>query len=422
MQNDRIYKIIVAHPERQHSFRVASALKKNGMLCKYVTTVYDKPASIIMRTVKKFLSDENQKRANGRYNADLSDEDVVQFCELRGLIQIALYRFDKSKVIYNWWHKKTSKKFGKKVAKLAMKENADAVILYDANARTCFKILGEKAPNIVRIMDTSAANRLFMKSVYEKDMEICPSFADKLKTERNFMWHGNYCKLLKEELEATDYFLSPSDFVKNSLLYSGIRDEQIKICPYGTNFTIQDEEVDLTRDIKLPLRAIYVGNITEMKGIYYLLEAIMEIPKEQLQLKMVGHFENCKTLLDKYSNRVDFIGRVTHDEVKSYLLESDVFVFPSLGEGMSLSVLEAMACGLPCLVTENSGVSSAIKNYENGFEVKAQDKEALKEKMIWFINNINNIRDMRRESFNVAKEYSWDKYEINLTEILKSIL
>lgn len=422
MQDERKYKIIVAHPERQHSFRVASALKKNGMLCKYVTTVYDKPSSLIMRTVKKFLSDENQKRANGRYNVDLSDEDVVQFCELRGLIQIALYRFDKSKVIYNWWHKKTSKKFGKKVAKLAIKENVDAVILYDANARTCFKILGEKAPNIMRIMDTSAANRLFMKSVYEKDMEICPNFADKLKTERNFMWRGNYCKLLKEELEATDYFLAPSDFVKNSLLYSGIREEQIKICPYGTNFTVQEEDVDLARDIKLPLRAIYVGNITEMKGIYYLLEAIMEIPQEQLQLKMVGHFENCKTLLDKYSNRVEFTGRVTHNEVKSYLLESDVFVFPSLGEGMSLSVLEAMACGLPCIVTENSGVSSAIKNYKNGFEIKAQDKDVLKERMLWFINNINDIRDMRKVAFDMSKEYSWDKYEIKLTEILKSIL
>ncbi len=414
-------KIIVAHPERQHSFKTSSALKRSGMLCKYVTTVYNKDSSLLMKFTKIFLSEENLQRANNRINPDLTDDDVVQFCEIRGLLQIALYRFDKSKVIYNWWHKKTSQKFGKKVAKLAIKENADAVILYDANALTCFKILKEKAPHIKRIMDTSAANRLYMKEIYEKDMRLCPQFAQKLKQERNFLWRSNYCSLLAQELKATQYFLAPSEFVKNSLMHSGIREDQIKLCPYGANFDIKPLKEDYSAENRT-LNAVYVGNVTEMKGIYYLLEAVMGIPAEKLKLTVVGAFENDEALFGKYAQRVTFTGRVTHEKVEEILSESDIFVFPSLGEGMSLSVLEAMACGLPCVVSQNSGVTEAITDGENGFIMEVQNIQAIADALNWFTENPEKIASMRRHAVNAASKYSWDKYNRNISRILTDIL
>ena len=416
------YKIIVAHPERQHSFKLASALKQNDCLFKYVTTVYDKESSFLMKCTKLFLSKENLHRAEGRKNPDLKDNDVIQFCELRGLIQIALYRFDKSKIIYNWWHKKTSKKFGKKVARLAIKENVDAVILYDANALTCFKILEERAPKILRIMDTSAANRLYMKTIYEKDMKICPQFSEKLKEERNFLWRSNYCKLMSSELNATQYFLAPSTFVKESLIYSGIKEEQIKICPYGSNFNINEAGERIKKDNSAILKGIYVGNVTEMKGIYYLLEAALKIPNDKFKLTVVGAFNNSDGIFDKYRDRINFVGRVTHEKVEEFLLKSDIFIFPSLGEGMSLAVLEAMACGLPCIVTKNSGVSDAINEGKNGYEIDVQNIMAIKEKIEWFIKNKDAIVTMGNHAIESAKIYTWENYNYNLIKIIDSIL
>ncbi len=416
------YKVIVAHPERQHSFKLASALKKNGLLCKYVTTVYNKSTSLLMRFTKLFLSRENLHRANKRINPDLSEDEVVQFCELSGLLQIALYRFDKSKRIYNWWHKNTSRRFGKKAARLAIKEKADAVILYDANAMTCFEYLKEKAPNIKRIMDTSAANRLFMKDIYERDMRLCPLLADRLKKERDFLWRGNYCKLLARELAATQYFLAPSDFVKESLLFSGISEEQIMICPYGTNFTaIEASELPAIAQDG-PLRAVYVGNVTQMKGVYYLLEAALQIPKEKLQLTFVGAFENGDGRFNKYLDRVTFTGRVTHEKVQEVLMASDVFVFPSLGEGMSLSVLEAMSCGLPCVVSANSGVREAIEEGKTGFVVKPQSISELVERLEWCIAHKSALEAMRQDVLDAAKRYSWDKYDASVAKIVCSII
>ena len=95
-------KIIVAHPGRQHSYRIASALKKNNMLLKYVTTVYDKD-TFLMKLTKIFLSKENLNRANGRKNKDLDDQDVIQYYEFRGLIETLFSRSSKLKFLYSYW-------------------------------------------------------------------------------------------------------------------------------------------------------------------------------------------------------------------------------------------------------------------------------------------------------------------------------
>lgn len=116
------YKIIVAHPGRQHSYRLVSALKKRGMLECYVTTIYDKDSSLLMKMVKKVLSEDNRKRARGRKNADLLDTDVIQYCKIGGMIEAFLARVDKSRNLYRRMQRWDADRFGVKVAKFAVKK------------------------------------------------------------------------------------------------------------------------------------------------------------------------------------------------------------------------------------------------------------------------------------------------------------
>lgn len=414
------HKIIVAHPGRQHSFRVASELKQNDMLYKYITTVYDKESSTLMNVVKHILSGDNLKRANGRRNPDLTDDDVVQFCEFSGLVEIFLARFDKKRRIYNWWQRHNADSFGKKVAAYAIKNNVDAVILYDTNALKCFKILQEKSPNILRVMDVSAANRIYMKEIYEKDFRKCPQFSEKLKKERSFLWDKNTCQRLLNEIELTQLFLAPSNFVKQSLMFSNVKEDNIVICPYGANFP----GISLKKEEKRPgaLEAVYVGNVTEMKGIYYLLEAAMHVDSNRVHLTVVGAYDNTDGLLNPYMDYVTFTGRITHDKVAEILKKSDFFVFSSLGEGLSLSVLEALACGLPCIVTKNSGANDAIIDGENGFVVDIQDADALAEKMIWFDEHRDLLPEMSRAAVKAIDNFNWANHEKCMINALKSRL
>lgn len=402
-------KVILAHPGRQHSFRVASELKHNNMLYKYITTVYDSDKSYLMKFLKHFVRGDNLKRANSRKNFDLSEYDVIQFCELSGLIEIILSRFDKKRILYEKWRRYTSARFGKAVAKYAIKNHVDAVIMYDTNAEAGFKVLEKKAPDILRIMDVSAANRLYMKNIYERDFNKSPEFASKLKQERISLWNGKFLRELENEIRLTHKFLVPSNFVKQSLKYSGIKEEQIAICPYGSNFSVVTKEKQVKENS--PLEAVYVGNVTEMKGIYYLLEAAKRIDKNKVHLTVVGHYDNSDSKFSPYMKHISFTGRVVHDKVLEILSKSDFFVFPSLGEGLSLAVLEAMACGLPCIVTTNSGANDAIIDGENGFVVDIQNIDILQEKMEWFDKNRTRIPEMSCKAMKAIEVFNWENHE-----------
>ena len=132
-------KVILMHPGKQHSFRVASALKQSGLLYKYITTVYDKEDSIMMKLVKKFVNKENQKRASNRKCEGLKDEDVVLFETFLSFLLLLATRLDKKKFLARKLNSIVSKRFQKKVANYAIEHNVDMVIGYDSNCRYCLR-------------------------------------------------------------------------------------------------------------------------------------------------------------------------------------------------------------------------------------------------------------------------------------------
>lgn len=89
-------KVVVAHPHQQHSYRLASAIKKAGHELVYVTTVYNKPFSLT-KIVESLLSGDDRKKAQSRRCDYLKDSEVKQFCELGGLIVLLLFRLDRKR-------------------------------------------------------------------------------------------------------------------------------------------------------------------------------------------------------------------------------------------------------------------------------------------------------------------------------------
>ena len=111
--------------------------------------------------------------------------------------------------------------------------------------------------------------------------------------------------------------------------------------PYGVDTgAFSCKPYDHEKEIRgRPVRFIYVGGVKELKGISYLLRGIMEIPPEQAQLTVVGKYDPGDRDTEPYGGRVQ-LPMVLHQEIPKLLREADVFVMPSLGEGMSLSSLE----------------------------------------------------------------------------------
>ena len=193
-------KVLVAHPAQQHSYRLATALKKVGMLDKYATTVYYKPGSLTA-LVAKLLKGKFKTKAEERHCEALSNDEVIQFCEGEGLIKLVALNTPYFKGKYNQIKYHTADRFARKVARYAIRHKVDAVVTYDDSSPILFEILKDKAPNILRIMDMSSANLLYLREIYEDDTKKAPAFAERMKRERAICWDPEILNRAKREIQ-----------------------------------------------------------------------------------------------------------------------------------------------------------------------------------------------------------------------------
>ncbi len=157
------------------------------------------------------------------------------------------------------------------------------------------------------------------------------------------------------------------------------------------------------------------SRLTDRKGINYLIEAIaMLAPKyPQILLKIMGD-GNARQKLEEMVKKmqleknVEFVGIIPHEKVLPYYQEATLFVFPSLNEGMSNAMLEALATGLPLVSTNTGGASELVFENKNGFIIKFKNSADIAEKLDKLINNPKLIKDMSMESRKIAEKMSWE--------------
>ena len=181
-------------------------------------------------------------------------------------------------------------------------------------------------------------------------------------------------------MEHVDFVLSPSSFVSRTFLERGFKPEQILRNIYPVDlcrFAPKKEK----RDKNKPLTIISTGGLSLRKGAPYLLESFRLIherhPTARFLLTRAIH-DNVIAILAKYRDLpVDWSPVLPHAELAERLRGSDLFVLPSLEEGLVRSALEAMACGLPVILTPNTGSADYIKPGISGEIVPIRDPIAL---------------------------------------------
>ena len=417
MNKDKL-KIIVVHPRKQHSYRLAEALEKEGSLLYYITSVYNKEKSYT-NFIGKFLKGDNKKRFLTR-KSDYFDDKVVQFCEIRGLLLLGLYRISPTSKITFYLEKSIHRNVYKKTIKFASRTNANAIIFFGGLQEEHFKLKEKICPNIKFIIDVPSATNEYMQTVLEHDIKI--THDEYTRIEQASTWSLNSKKKNPIRNILADGFLVGSSFVKRSLIPFGTDEKKVKIVPYGvdTSRFMKKNFDDMNEKVKF----IFVGKIDRRKGIQHLLPAFEKLDSEKAELILVGRYNENDSLIREYSKRLNikFMGFVTQDVVAKMYRTSDVFVLPSLGEGLAQVGIEAMSSGLPIIVTENSGVNDLIKTGKEGMIIPVSDTNALYEAMKWFVDNKSEISKMGKYAYETAQKYTWNYYERNVCKAIKEIL
>ena len=229
-------------------------------------------------------------------------------------------------------------------------------------------------------------------------------------------------KLIDRELkeyEESDYILIPSQFVRQTFIDKGFNPERLIQVHYGID---QKAFRAAPKEDKI-FRIIYVG-VCLRKGIHYLLEAVRELKLKNFEIWLIGKInEDARPIIERYKEHFKYIGGIPHNELFRYYSQGSVFVLPSLEEGLSLSMLEAMACGLPVIITEHTGGKDIITDGKEGFIIPIRDVNALKEKILYLYDNpkiCKQMGDRAREK--IESSCTWDQYGNNIINCLEKII
>lgn len=155
-----------------------------------------------------------------------------------------------------------------------------------------------------------------------------------------------------------------------------------------------------------------VARLIKRKGIDDLIRAVPAIVKahRNIEVKIIGEGNmgaELKALAEKLdvSEYIEFLGYIPHNEISNYYSASDIFVLPSRNEGMSNTVLEAMASGLPVITTDTGGTRELIDG--NGIIVPSEDSDAISNAVLNLINDHKLRENMGMKSREIAESMSW---------------
>lgn len=175
---------------------------------------------------------------------------------------------------------------------------------------------------------------------------------------------------------------------------------------------------------------LFVGRLSQVKGIKYLIHAMPDIllKHKNTKLIIIGDGElraELKNMVDKLNikHAIFFEGFKTHEELRKYFATADIFIGPSLKEGFGLVFAEAASCGCIVVATDFPAVQDIIINNESGFIIKKKSSKAISEKVNFLIENKYIWKEMMKNSRNhIVSNFDWkiigSEY-VNLIDSLK---
>ena len=184
-------------------------------------------------------------------------------------------------------------------------------------------------------------------------------------------------KTLKE-YEIADIIYVASEYTRQTFLAEGFPEEKLHRVYYETASRFC---APAARPADGVFRIIYTGSLTVMKGIPVLLEAFSHLEGE-VELTLVGGWASrgMKRYLQEHLARNPCL-RIAPGDPLPHLQRADVYVHPSYEDGYAYAPMEALACGVPVIVTEDTGMKEHVREGVNGYVVPTGSGEALLERL-----------------------------------------
>lgn len=361
-------KINIAVVGRFHAFNLAKELQEKNVLNKLITTY---PKTVV---------------SNWQIKKELVKDEI--FLEL-------IRRFkDKIPFISNTY---LNTFIQKSHAKKSAKYLNECDIFIGWSGSSLETLIEAKKQNKITILERGSSH-------YNYQMKILQ--------ETNKKFFPNYDSWQREllEYELADYISIPSSFVKRTFIENGISENKLIVNPYGVDLS-EFKQIEKKDNV---FRIIFCGSLSIQKGSNYLLQAIYELNLPNFEFWHIGSIkEEMDNYIEKYTSKsIIYKGVYPQNELYKLYSQGSVFILPSVQDGFGMVIFQAMSCGLPVILSENTGAYDAItQDGEEGFVIPIKNVEAIKEKILYLYNNQDIAKEMgQKAKKRIESGFTWEDY------------
>ena len=217
----------------------------------------------------------------------------------------------------------------------------------------------------------------------------------------------------QDKEDVIKYFKIPKE--KVNVVHNGVDIEQFKVL---------ENKKELRRElgVKDTFTIIFVGHYYKNKGLMFLIKSLQYLKDKNINCLIIGqdnptiYKEKAKELgvLDK----IQFLGFRT--DVNRLMSVSDIFVLPTYNEPFGLVGVEALASGIPILMTKTQGPKDYLKDGKNGFFIKRDEKD-IAQKIEKLYSDRELLKKMSIQAREDSLEFSWDNVAKKYLKVIEKI-
>jgi glycosyltransferase involved in cell wall biosynthesis len=397
------WRVLIAHPGRQHSHQAALALLEAGYLDCYATGI----------PVSKDQVGRAGQHLLRKYSL-YDDIDIpVHLAKLNMIMPITnrllarhLPEYFSGPMLYE-----SHRMFDRWVAKLIAQRPVDAVIAYENSAIHTFE--AAKRSGVTCILDAASLHRVEQDRYYESALpRVYKARVDRLKDR---------------ELSLADFVFTASDLAAKSYVINANCGNRIKTILLGANIDrFKPALAGSSRSASHePFTFAFVGSTPARKGFDLILDSLDILVSEGLSVELLVAGRVDQKLLSGRTalrSKVREYGMVSQSELASILPRARCLLLPSRHDSFGMVVVEAMACGLPVIVSDMVGAGQLIEEGRNGFVVPVGNGDALTKKMRWCLRNPEALERMSIEARSTAEQMSWANYRHQFAAAVRETL
>ncbi|OFW16284.1 MAG: hypothetical protein A3F70_03725 [Acidobacteria bacterium RIFCSPLOWO2_12_FULL_67_14] len=403
--------VVIVHPARQHAYEVVLAAQRAGRLRQFITGIYYNPAAFpyaLVPLLPRPLHDGAIRQLAKRANPAIAAERVRSwpYAEIlsRTIGRIRwidrLSRHRSGFVFANW----ATDLYASRVLARMSPRPAAVYGFFGSVVHTFSRARQLGIPTILDVPCLLGGDDIGREEC--RALGLKDSLPPSVDAAR--------------ELGLSDWVVAPSPAVAESIRLAGFAGRGTFVVPFGA-------DTDAFRPAAQPrgaarFRAVFAGRLEVRKGVHYLLDAWQRAGLDG-ELVIAGPPSSEQYLArirQLYSGNVVEAGNLVQPQLAALFSTADVFVFPSLSEGSAVVVYEALASGLPCIVTAESG--SVVRDGIEGFLVPSRNVAAICDRLQRLYHDPEMRQRMARAARVRASEFTWATYHHKIGSIIDHVL